>query len=84
MRVVHPVHITPPETFLLEDGTNIGDLMGSVMRSQARAGCETYLRTLDDSDVRTLEDIIEYNEAHADREFDAGRSPSVLSPLYID
>jgi amidase len=71
--VVHAVYITPPEEWLVEGGTNVDDLMDDIMRSQARAGCDYYLRTLDGSDLKTLEDIIAFNESNADNEFDDGR-----------
>jgi amidase len=68
--VVHPVYITPPEEWLVEGGTNVDDLMDDIMRSQARAGCEYYLGTLDGCDMKSLEDIIEFNKATAAKEFD--------------
>jgi amidase len=68
--VVHPVYITSPEEWLVESGTNVDDLMDDVMRSQARAGCEDYLGTLDGCDMKSLEDIIEFNKANAGKEFD--------------
>jgi amidase len=46
--------------------------MDNIMRSQARAGCEYYLATLDGCDMISLEDIIESNKADAEKEFDDG------------
>ncbi|OAG19567.1 amidase signature enzyme [Alternaria alternata] len=69
-RVVHPVFITPPEDWLVEGGTNVDDLMDDIMRSQARAGCEYYLSTLEDCNMKTMSDIIEFNKANAEKEFD--------------
>jgi hypothetical protein len=71
-RIVHPVYITPPEKCLVEDGTDVNDLMNDIIRSQIRAGCEYYLSTLDNPAVTDLAGIIEINEANADEEFDEG------------
>ncbi|KAF2105614.1 amidase signature domain-containing protein [Lophiotrema nucula] len=68
--VVHPVYITPPEKWLVEGGTDVDDLMDDIMRSQARAGCEYYLGTLDDPKITSLQDIIDFNNAHPEKEFD--------------
>jgi amidase len=74
-RVVHPVFITPPEDWLVEGGTNVDDLMDNILRSQARAGCEYYLGTLEDCNVKTMSDIIAFNKANAEKEFDDGNTP---------
>lgn len=71
-RVVHPVYITPAEQCPVDGGTNVGDLMNDIIRNQMRAGCESYLRTLDKSSMRTLADMIAFNDANADKEFDDG------------
>lgn len=71
-RVVHPVFITPPQDWLVEGGTNVDDLMGDILSSQASAGCECYLGTLEGCDVKTLSDIIAFNNANAEKEFDDG------------
>ena len=42
--------------------------------SQAREGCKSYLEGLEASKVRDLQDIIKFNEANKDIEFDAGKS----------
>lgn len=42
--------------------------------SQAREGCKSYLEGLQASKVRDLQDIIKFNEANKDIEFDAGNS----------
>ncbi|KAF2823653.1 amidase signature enzyme [Ophiobolus disseminans] len=68
VRVVHLVHITPPEKYFVEGGIDINDLMNDIIRSQARVGCESCLGTLDASAVRTLDDIIAFSEAKADKE----------------
>jgi amidase len=70
---VHLVYITPPEEWLVEGETHVDDLMYDIMRSQARAGCEYYLGTIDGCDIRSIEDIIEFNKANAEKEFDDGK-----------
>ncbi|KAF2441737.1 amidase signature enzyme [Karstenula rhodostoma CBS 690.94] len=67
--VVHPVYITPPEEWGVEDRTNVSDLMDDILHSQVRAGCEYYLGTLHDNELKTLQDIIDYNSSHSDKEF---------------
>lgn len=42
--------------------------------SQAREGCESYLKGLEASKVRDLQDIIKFNEDNKEIEFDAGKS----------
>lgn len=46
------------------------------MRSQARDGCESYLKTLEDPKVKNLQDIIDFNIRNAEKEFDEGMSIS--------
>lgn len=46
--------------------------MDDIILSQARAGCESYLCTLDKSEVTTLTDVIKFNIENADQEFDEG------------
>jgi amidase len=77
-KVTHPVYITPPEKWLVEGGTNVDDLMDDIMRSQARAGCEYYLRTLEDSKITKLQDIIDFNNVNPEKEFDEGQFTSAL------
>ncbi|ESZ98762.1 hypothetical protein SBOR_0868 [Sclerotinia borealis F-4128] len=70
-RVVHPVHITPPEEYIVDsEGGNVDDLMDNIMRSQARDGCKKYLSSLEYSKVNDLKDIINFNQANAAIEFD--------------
>ncbi|KAF2657867.1 amidase signature enzyme [Lophiostoma macrostomum CBS 122681] len=69
-KVTNPVYITPPEKWLVERGIDVNDLMTDIMRSQARAGCENYLRTLDHSQVTGLQDIIDFNDANPEKEYD--------------
>jgi amidase len=57
---------------LVEGGTNVDDLMDDIVRSQARAGCEYYFGTLDDGNMKTMRDIIKFNNANAEKEVDAG------------
>lgn len=71
---IHPVFITPPEDWLVEGGINFDDLMEDIMRSEARAGCECYLGTLEDGNMKTLSDIMAFNEANDDKEFDDGNT----------
>lgn len=72
---MHPVFVTPPEKWLVGDGTNVDDLMDDILRSEVRTGCEYYLSTLDDSEFKTLQDIIDYNASHPDHEFHEGIFP---------
>ncbi|KAF2498920.1 amidase signature enzyme [Lophium mytilinum] len=76
-KVVHPVHITPPEKCLVEGGTDVDDLMVDIMRSQARAGCEFYLKSLENPRVRNLQDIIAFNAANPEKEFDEAQEMSM-------
>ena len=46
--------------------------MNDIIRSQVSAGCETYLSTLGDPKMKALADIIKFNEANAEKEFDDG------------
>ncbi|PVH86312.1 amidase signature enzyme [Cadophora sp. DSE1049] len=70
-RVVHPVHITPPKEYIVdEDGGIVDDLMDDVMKSQAREGCEKYLSSLAYTKVHNLKDIIELNDSNVATEFD--------------
>lgn len=70
--MIHPIYITPPDEWLIKGGTNVDGLIDDIIRSQARAGCEYYLESLEDSKPKSLEDIIEYNKDYADKEFDEG------------
>lgn len=40
---------------------------------QCKNGCDRYLRDLETSSVRSLEDVVAYNDSHADKEFDKGK-----------
>ncbi|KAL5328043.1 hypothetical protein ACEPPN_005750 [Leptodophora sp. 'Broadleaf-Isolate-01'] len=76
-RVVHPVHITPPEGYIAdEDGGNVDDLMDDVMKSQAREGCEKYLSSLAYTKVHNLKEIIEFNDSNVATEFDENLCPN--------
>ncbi|KAH9209837.1 amidase signature domain-containing protein [Leptodontidium sp. 2 PMI_412] len=76
-RVVHPVHITPPEGYIVdEDGGNVDDLMDDVMKSQAREGCEKYLSSLAYTKVHNVKEIIEFNDSNVATEFDENLCPN--------
>jgi hypothetical protein len=47
-----------------------------ILGSQARAGCESYLRGLDYTKVNDLKEAMEFNEVNHDMEFDEGECPS--------
>ncbi|KAK6211552.1 hypothetical protein QIS74_10816 [Colletotrichum tabaci] len=62
------VHMTPPDKYMVED-VNIDDLMYEIINKQAKAGIERFLKGSRFSKVRTLEDVMAFNEEHADVEF---------------
>ncbi|KAM5347848.1 hypothetical protein ACJ41O_007672 [Fusarium nematophilum] len=68
---VADVYIIPPEEYMIGD-TNVDDLMDIIIRQQGKDGFERYLNTLEVSKVRTLEEIIQFNERHADIELHNG------------
>jgi amidase len=82
--VVYPVYITPPEEWLVEVATNVDDLMDDIMRSQARAGCEYYLGTLDDPEVKNLQSLIDFNKANPEKEFDDGTCETPAAILFFE
>ncbi|KAM4063679.1 amidase [Hirsutella rhossiliensis] len=69
------VYITPPEVYMIGD-TNVDDVMDSIIRQQAKAGFERFLKALKFSKVRSLDEVIEFNQAHADVEFNKDYCPN--------
>ncbi|KAF4513450.1 hypothetical protein G6O67_000720 [Ophiocordyceps sinensis] len=69
------VYIIPPEAYMIGD-TNVDDLTDSIIRQQAKAGFERYLKALKFSKVRSLEEVIEFNQAHANVEFNNDYCPN--------
>ncbi|KAJ4255899.1 hypothetical protein NW757_004522 [Fusarium falciforme] len=64
-------YIIPPEEYMIGD-TNVDDLMDKIIRCQGKNGIERYLKALKFSKVRTLEQILKFNEDHAEVELDKG------------
>ncbi|KAJ9137774.1 Amidase signature domain [Coniochaeta hoffmannii] len=69
------VYITPPEEYMVGD-INVDDLMDNIIKEQVKNGFDRYLKTLTTSRVRTLEEIIQFNEEHADVEFHKDYCPN--------
>ncbi|KAL6353553.1 hypothetical protein LRP88_14049 [Fusarium phalaenopsidis] len=68
-------YIIPPEEYMIGD-TNVDDLMDKIIRCQGKNGIERYLKALKFSKVRTLEQILQFNEDHAEVELDKGYCPN--------
>ncbi|KAJ4226433.1 hypothetical protein NW759_005020 [Fusarium solani] len=68
-------YIIPPEEYMIGD-TNVDDLMDKIIRCQGKNGIERYLKALKFSKVRTLEEILQFNEDHAEVELDKGYCPN--------
>ncbi|KPM45951.1 hypothetical protein AK830_g653 [Neonectria ditissima] len=69
------VYLTPPEEYMVGN-TNIDDLMDIIIKQQGKNGFERYLKTLEVSKVRTLEEIIQFNRDHEAVEFHKDYSPN--------
>ncbi|KAK7403996.1 hypothetical protein QQX98_010223 [Neonectria punicea] len=68
------VYLTPPEEYMIGD-TNVDDLIDIILKQQGKNRFERYLKTLQVSKVRTLEEIIHFNEDHENVEFHEGYCP---------
>ncbi|KAI8685508.1 hypothetical protein NCS55_00223300 [Fusarium keratoplasticum] len=68
-------YIIPPEEYMIGD-TNVDDLMDKIIRCQGKNGIERYLKALKFSKVGTLEQILQFNEDHAEVELDKGYCPN--------
>ncbi|EEU40698.1 uncharacterized protein NECHADRAFT_76112 [Fusarium vanettenii 77-13-4] len=64
-------YIIPPEEYMIGD-ISVDDLMDKIIRCQGKNGIERYLKALKFSKVRTLEEILQFNEDHAEVELDKG------------
>ncbi|KAH8779991.1 amidase signature domain-containing protein [Diaporthe sp. PMI_573] len=52
--------------------TNIGELMYTIINQEAKSGIDRFLQFFEYSKVRTLNDLVIFNDEHADVEFDKG------------
>ncbi|CAM1505655.1 Fc.00g112920.m01.CDS01 [Cosmosporella sp. VM-42] len=68
-------YLTPPEDFMIGD-TNVDDLMDIIIKHQGKNGSERFLKDLEFSKVRTLEDVVKFNNDHSDVEFDKDYCPN--------
>ncbi|KAH6995912.1 amidase signature domain-containing protein [Ilyonectria sp. MPI-CAGE-AT-0026] len=79
------VYLQPPEECMIGD-TNVDDLMNIMIMQQGKNGFERYLNSLEVSKVRTLAEIIKFNEDNADIELHKDYSPNqdLLTKLLND